>query len=183
MKTQKNNSWLANLLIIVATLGRLLPHPANFTPVEAVSLVGGAKLSKINRWFVPFIALFLSDLLLKVFFNTTPFSFVTLFIYASFAINILLGQQIGGEKRYLKLGTYSLIGGLQFFLITNFGVWMEGLLYAPTAAGLAQCYAMALPFLKNTLLGNLCWSFGLFFAIERSQLWIKNRSLSPSVST
>ncbi|MDO8493797.1 MAG: hypothetical protein Q7S68_00470, partial [Deltaproteobacteria bacterium] len=98
-------------------------------------------------------------------------------------INILLGQKIGGEKRYLKLGTYSIVGGLQFFLLTNFGVWVEGLLYAPTATGLVQCYAMALPFLTNTLLGNLVWSFGLFFVIERSQLWIRNRSLSPSVST
>jgi len=176
MSKEKKQTWLANGLILISVLGRLLPHPANVTPLGAVSLVGGAKLTKLWRWTVPFVALILSDILLSFFFNYHAFTLVTLFIYASFAINILLGRFIKGNKRYFKLGGLVLVGSLQFFIITNFGVWMEGLLYAKTFPGLVQCYTAALPYLRNSLLGDLCWSFVLFTLIDRSQVWLQNRS-------
>ena len=168
-----------HILILVAVLARLIPHPVNVTPVGAVALVGGAKLSKLWRWTTPFIALVLSDFLLGIFFDVKPWSLVTPFIYASFAISIFLGGFISGSNRYLKLGMLSVVGSLQFFVISNLGVWMEGMLYTKTLEGLFQCYLMALPFLKNQLLVDLCWSFGLFTIIERSQVWIQKRSLSP----
>ncbi|MBI4124921.1 MAG: hypothetical protein HY609_00330 [Deltaproteobacteria bacterium] len=161
---------IANLLILLATLGRLVPHPANMTPVGAVSLVGGAKLNGLWRWATPFIALILSDLLLKIFFNVPPFSFQTLFVYAAFAVNIFLGRFISGNKRYLKLGGWCAAGSLQFFVLTNLAVWLEGF-YPPTLAGLGQCYVAAIPFLKNSLLGDLAWAYGLFAVIDRAQAW------------
>lgn len=171
---------MSHLLILVSVLARLLPHPVNVTPVGAVALVGGAKLSRLWRWTTPFIALILSDFLLGIFFDIKPWSLVTPFIYASFAINILLGSKVQGDKRYLKLGCLSAVGSLQFFALSNLGVWMEGVLYAKTLEGLFQCYVMALPFLSNQVLGDLAWSFGLFTVIERSQVWIQKRSLSLS---
>ena len=33
--------WLLATLILLAALSRLLPHPPNFSPVEAVALFGG----------------------------------------------------------------------------------------------------------------------------------------------
>lgn len=173
MKTTKQQTWLPNLLILVSIFGRLIPHPANVTPVGAVSLVGGAKLNRLWRWTVPFIALALSDLFLG-------FSFATPFVYASFAINILLGQWIQGDNRYLKLGGLCAAGSLQFFLITNLAVWLEGLLYPPTLSGLAQCYTAGLPFLKNTLLGDLAWSYGLYVVIDRAQAWVTKRTLQTA---
>lgn len=156
-----------NILILISILGRLLPHFPNVTPVGAVSLVGGAKLDKIWRWAIPFIALVFTDIFLG-------FSFVTFFVYAAFALNILLGGFVKGEKRYLKLGLLCAVGSLQFFIITNFGVWLEGVLYPKTVAGLLNCYTMALPFLRNTLAGDMAWSFGLFGIIEGVQMWAKN---------
>lgn len=166
----------ASILILVSIIGRLIPHPANVTPVGAIALVGGAKLPNIWRWTIPFIALILSDVLLQLFFNTTAFSIETPFVYGSFAISIFLGRWIQGKNRYLKLGILSLIGSLQFFLLTNFGTWVGGLLYPQTLSGLGQCYLMALPFLKNTLVGDLAWSFGLFAMIEGAQVWLHKRS-------
>ena len=170
MNTNKKQTWLANGLILLGIAGRLLPHLPNVTPVGAVSLVGGAKLSRLWRWMIPFIALVFTDALLG-------FSFSTPFVYAAFAISILLGQFVQGDKRYFKLGTFCVIGSLQFFIITNFGVWMEGLLYPKTVAGLMQCYAMALPFLRNTLMGDLAWSFGLFILIEKAQALVRERTM------
>ena len=173
MKTETKQNGLASALLLLSLLGRLLPHPANVTPVGAVSLVGGAKLQQFWRWVVPFFAVALSDYFLG-------WSFASLFVYASFAVNILLGSRIGTSNRYLKLGALSLVGSLQFFLLTNFGVWMEGVLYAKTFGGLVQCYTMALPFLSNTLLGDLCWSFGLFTLIDRGQVWLQKRTLQSA---
>lgn len=171
--TTKKSTWVANFLILLSIFGRLIPHPSNFTPVGAVALVGGAKLSKLWRWTVPFIALVLTDLFLG-------FSFVTPFVYASFAVNILLGQWIQGDSRYLKLGGLCAAGSLQFFLITNLAVWLEGLLYPPTLSGLGQCYLAAIPFLKNTLLGDLAFSYGLFVVIDRAQAWVARKTLQPA---
>ena len=55
-----------------------------------------------------------------------------------------------------------LAGGLAYFALTNFSVWLRGHLYPPTTEGLIACYTAALPFLKNLLLGNLVFSAVLF---------------------
>src|SRR5690606_11388371 len=54
-----------SLMIVAAALTRLLPHPPNFSPVEAVALFGGAYFAS-RAWAiaVPLIAMFLSDLAL-----------------------------------------------------------------------------------------------------------------------
>ncbi|MDO8527641.1 MAG: hypothetical protein Q7T03_08150 [Deltaproteobacteria bacterium] len=180
MKTESKQTWVTNALIILATLGRLIPHPANMTPVGAMALVGGAKLDKVSRWVVPFLAMALSDALLGLFFHVEPWSMVTPFIYGAFAISIFLGSHIKGSNRYLKLGAFSIVGSLQFFAVTNFGVWLSQGMYPKTVAGLLECYAMALPFLQNTFAGDLLWSFGLFVAIEKAGAWLQEKPVQTA---
>ena len=50
-------------LIFIAALSRVLPHPPNFSPIEAVALFGGAYFAK-RHWalLVPLAAMFASDL-------------------------------------------------------------------------------------------------------------------------
>ena len=43
-------------LIFVAALTRLLPHPPNFSPVEAIALFGGAYFAN-RAWALAFCAL------------------------------------------------------------------------------------------------------------------------------
>lgn len=52
-------------LIIAAALTRLLPHPPNFSPVEAIALFGGAYFAA-RQWalLVPLLAMLISDLAL-----------------------------------------------------------------------------------------------------------------------
>lgn len=173
MNTEKKSSRVTGLFILLAILGRLIPHPANVTPVGSVALLGGGMLKSRWRWLIPLAALAITDCFLG-------FTFVTPFIYASFLISIFLGTKFLKEGTYLRLGFLSILGSAQFFLISNFGVWMEGLLYPKTWEGLATCYTMALPFLKNSMLGDLCWAFGLFYLMERSRVWILRREPVPS---
>jgi hypothetical protein len=65
----------------------------------------------------------------------------------------------------------TLCGSVSFFLITNFGVWAAGAMYPRTGAGLAACFVAALPFFRETLLGDLAYSAILF----GSYAWLQHR--------
>nr|MBP8098065.1 hypothetical protein [Arenimonas sp.] len=46
-------------LIFIAALSRVLPHPPNFSPIEAVALFGGAYFATRHWSFlVPLVAMF-----------------------------------------------------------------------------------------------------------------------------
>lgn len=51
---------------------------------------------------------------------------------------------------------------LIFFAASNFAVWAFSGMYSADLTGLLQCYAAALPFLKNTIAGDLLWAAALF---------------------
>ena len=51
---------------------------------------------------------------------------------------------------------------LLFFAVSNFAVWAFGGMYPPTFAGLIACYVAALPFLPQTVAGDLVWTAILF---------------------
>jgi hypothetical protein len=51
---------------------------------------------------------------------------------------------------------------LAFFAISNFAVWAFSGMYSLDFAGLTQCYVAALPFLQNTVAGDLFWTVVLF---------------------
>ncbi|MCV6605330.1 MAG: hypothetical protein OIF34_08485, partial [Porticoccaceae bacterium] len=53
------------LLIVLAALSRLLPHPPNFSPLIAMALFGGAVIADRKLALImPLLALLLSDLIL-----------------------------------------------------------------------------------------------------------------------
>ena len=167
---------LKNLLIWVSVVGRLMPHPFNFTPVGAMALVGSAKLGPVWRWITPFAALIVSHVIL----NHTLYGFkdwfaIVPFVYASFAINILLGVMLQKSKRLGSFLLMSLIGSTQFFAVTNFGTWAVGHIYPRTWEGFATCYAMALPFFERTLVGDMLWCAALYFAFEKISVWVAQK--------
>lgn len=172
MIPESRKSILAQSFILIGVMARLLPHPPNVTPVAAVALLGGAKLKGFWRWIVPIFLMGLSDNLLGWFYGIEPFSPVTPFIYGSFLINIILGILLPRRFSYKRMGALSVIGAIQFFLITNFGVWTTQTLYPMTFAGLLQCYTMALPFLGYSALGDLFWVFGLYLAMQKTEVWV-----------
>jgi hypothetical protein len=151
-------------LILVATLLRLAPLPANFSPIAAIALFAGAMFAK-NRWVgltVPLVALVLSDLVIG-FHATQPF------VYGSYALIALLGRGLinnkdGERPVWSAVGVSSLAASAVFFLVSNFGVWVEGILYPRTGSGLVACYLAAVPFFWNTLVSDLAFTFGLFGA-------------------
>lgn len=159
---------IALVLIIIAALTRLLPHPHNFTPIGAIGLFGAAYFAP--RWLavlVPFATLFFTDLFLNnvVYAHLYPgFAWITSWwIYASFLMVIVVGWVfLRGSVSPARVVAASLTGSAVFFLISNFSVWLGSPVYPQNLAGLLTCYAAGLPFLDNTILGDLFFSGALF---------------------
>lgn len=138
------------LIIIVAALTRLIPHPPNFTPITAIALFGGIYMNnKILAFIIPVGIMIISDLFLG-------FSSISYFVYGSFMVISLIGINCKNPK-ILKAIALIILSSISFFIITNFGVWILGG-YPKTWTGLAICYTMAIPFFKNSLMGDFFYS-------------------------
>jgi hypothetical protein len=150
--------------ILFAAVVRILPHPWNFTPVGAMALFSGAKLGRSWKAFLfPLVALFCGDLFIG-FHRLMPI------VYFSFCLSVLIGIAFRDRQSLKPLSAATFLGALQFFLITNFGVWALENFYPHSLAGLTACYIAGIPFFGNTLLGDACYAalfFGGFALAER----------------
>ena len=145
------------MAVFVSRLGYL---PANISPVGSFGFFG-----QNSGLFFTTIILF--DWLVGGFY---PGFWVT---YLGFAVYPLLGKLAHNTR--LKLILLPL-ASFSFFLISNLGVWWSW--YPHTLAGLATCYLLAVPFYKNTLMGDLVFGYGfLFLRRHRFSLSLMNSSI------
>lgn len=174
-KNKKMNYWpLAAGLIFIATVARLLPHPANFAPIGAIALFGGAHL---GRWWgltITLGAMLLSDTFLG--FHSGMWH-----VYIAFAIAYLIGRSFRTSVTVPNVLGGSLLTSAVFFLITNFGVWLEGFwlpthMYSLTMNGLLTSYVMGIPFFGATLASDLLYSGALFsaYALVQYRMQVTN---------
>jgi hypothetical protein len=161
-----NHARLAALFsaIVAAAALRLVPHPPNFSPIDAMALFSGAYLGR--RWLTfiaPLAALFLSDLVLGFYHGMAT-------VYATVALIVVLGWWLSSRRTPLRIAGATVAGSVTFFVITNFGMWLFSGFYPLTSAGLAACYVAAIPFFQNTVAGDLFYAavlFGSFALAER----------------
>ena len=166
---------LVVLLIAVAAASRLLPHPPNFAPIAAIGLFAGAMLDRRAAWLVPFAALLASDLVLG-FYHPVGM----LWNYLAFAACLLLGSGLLARGRSApRLVGATLSSAVVFFALSNFGMWASGY-YPRTAAGLAECYAAALPFFRNTLLSDAVFVAALFGGHALLSRWVSRTGPRPA---
>lgn len=156
-------------MILLGVACRLLPHLWNFAPVAAIALFAGVYLGRRYAVVLPVITMLIGDLFIGFY----DFK-VMLAVYSSFILIGLLGSLI---KKYKSLETVvatSLVASVLFYLVTNYAVWQFSPWYAKSFAGLIHCYTLALPFLRNTMLGDLFYISVLFGAYEGVILWAKS---------
>ena len=82
-------------------------------------------------------------------------------------INVWIGRRLVRNVSAVRVGGAALLCSTQFFLLTNFAVWLSAArgashLYALNMGGLLECYAAAIPFWGRTLAGDLFFSGALF---------------------
>jgi vitamin B12 transporter len=152
----------AVLLVILGFFSRLLPHPPNLVALGALALYSGARLPRRWAFLVPLLAMALSDLVLDFGTGRAAISPGRVTSYAAFAAIVLIGRLARGAARPGVLLPLAVSASSLFFLASNFGVWAFGHLYSKTAAGLAACFAAAVPFFWNTLVADLLGTAALF---------------------
>ena len=167
------------LLLIIGIFYRFMPHPPNFSPLAAIALFGGFYFSRMRFALIPIAILFLTDIVLG-FYQIE----IMLSVYTSFILITLLGVQIKKKTSFYTIIGGSLLGSILFFLITNFSVWLFGNWYAHDFSGLINCFYLALPFFRNTLLGDLFFTAVFFGIYEFSQIYIlkKRAKLSRPIA-
>lgn len=172
---QKVNKFLSKnfigiSLVIVGVLGRLIPHIPNVTPLTSLSLFAGINLSCRAAILSLLFTMFVSDIGLALLLGYPVFGYWTLFTYAGFLMIVILGSRLQCSWKILPV--YILISSFGFWCWTNFGVWLATNLYPKTLTGLCACYIAALPFLRNSLIGDMVWGmviFGVFnFVISKA---------------
>ena len=174
----KNTRFMAvAALVLIAALSRLLPHPPNVTAVGTMALFGGAYLTnRFAAFILPLISLFLSDLILNnvvyAAFNNGKFVWFydgAIWVYAAVALTVLVGLSLSKKVNSRSVLMASITCSIIFFLMSNFGTWQSGMMYPKTSTGLLACYTAGLPYLLNSLIGDLSFAALLFGGFEFAQ--------------
>lgn len=154
---KKQNLLLIIALVMVAIFARLIPHLPNFTPVGAVAIFSGHYLPKKFAYIIPLAIMLVSDSIVG-FYSLQ----IMAAVYLSFLISVWLGSTISLSRPVGPTLRSTLAGSVIFFLITNAAVWAYSPMYPPTFSGLWESYWSALPFFRNTVLGDLFYVSVLF---------------------
>ncbi len=161
------------VITFFAVVMRFLPHPPNFAPVAALALFAGSFChSRKLALFIPLIAMLISDWMIG-------FHSLMLVVYGCLIFNVLIGQYWIGQSRRqpTKLIAASVLGSCLFFCVTNFACWLS--FYEHNLSGFIRCYTLALPFFRNTLLGDMAYTTIFFgaFALAKGTLPVERPTL------
>jgi len=152
----------AVLLVLLGALSRLIPHPPNFVALGAIALYAGARLPRTWAFAVPLSAMALSDAVIDAGSGRPALGGMRVAIYATFAAIVFAGRLARPRAGAGRLAALSVGASLLFFATSNFAEWLGSPMYPKTPAGLALCYAAAIPFFWNTLFADLLGTAVLF---------------------
>ena len=166
---------LVKLLPYLLTAAGLQPelstsYPWSFTPMLAICLFAGALLA--NRWVscgVLLGSLLLSDFAIWgitghfnwAFYPTLPINYCC-FLAIAVLGDTTLAANLSGGRVWGKSLIMGLAASIGYFVVTNFVSWISLPEYTKDLSGLVQCYTLAIPFYRNTLLGTLIYTAILF---------------------
>lgn len=159
---------VAYLVLLFAVLSRILPHffstiAVGFTAVGGGLLYFGARRS---RWqaIIALLALIATDYYLTVFaYGYAWHTSAYLVTWAWYAAICLLGHQLlSGKPSFLRVTAGVMASATSFFIISNFVVWMDSVMYPRTVGGLGACYVAGIPFYANDVISTAITAGALF---------------------
>lgn len=140
-------------ILLVGFLSRIIIHTPNFSPVLSLALFGGVYLKGRQPIWVPLALMAGTDLILG-FHNTMVYT------WGSILLISMIGIYLKDKRSWMNIISVSLFSSVLFFVVTNFGAFLT--MYPHTWAGLSQCYTLAIPFYRSTLVSTLGFSLVLF---------------------
>ena len=164
------NKLIIPVIILFAAFSRLIPHPANFTPIIAIGIFGGVYLRDYRlAFFIPLCGMFISDMILG-------FHVIMPWIYFSLILITFMGICLKKRVNIANCIVSVLGSSVLFFLISNLGVWFMGG-YEKSIPGLITCYMMAIPFFQNTLAGSAFYGAIMFGGYEVLKYFLQDSLL------
>jgi len=154
---------------IILALGRIIPHPPNFTPILATAIYTPYMVN--DKWIavlIPLSAMFIADIIIG-------FHPYMLWVYGAIGLSTLISSwSMRFNKKYIQLGVMAILSSILFFIITNFAVWAIWDYYPKTIDGLIICYIKAIPFFQNTLLGTIIYTAIITLTIQKGMKYANN---------
>ena len=173
LKLEREAFLVPLLWVLVASFLRLLPHPPNMTPIMAIALFGGRYFASTKQAFlVPLCILLLTDWIIG-------FHQLTVIVYVSILISTFIGLFLRRKPGLLNTTWGVFFASLQFYIVTNFAVWL--VFYPQTTSGFITCYINAIPYFKNSLIGNYFYTgllFGTFYLVRKHFFYLEKREIS-----
>lgn len=161
------------LLLALALLSRVLPHPPNFTALDAIALYAGLRLADTRlALLLPLLAMVLADAWIG-FHSLQPL------VYACMVLTVSLGRLARGRGA-AATALAGFTGCTVFFLATNLAVWWTSGMYSPDLAGLTSCFAAALPFYQWSLAGLFGYGALLWVLDEAARRIAPRLSFQPA---
>jgi hypothetical protein len=164
-------------IVVLAALTRLMPHPPNVTPIAAMALFGGVYFrNRKIAFLLPMAAMLLSDLVLGLLVYGMASMKSQPVVYGCMLLTVAIGRLIQSRRSVPTIASATLASSLMFYFVTNFAVWAFDSLYPKTWSGLVACYTAAIPFFRNSLIGDVFFAavlFGGFAVLER--FWVSLR--------
>ncbi len=148
------------IVILMAGLCQVAPHPYGFSPITALALFGAAYYTRREFiYIVPLATMWASDLYLNHAILWTN--------YVAILLIAFLGTLLLKKITLMKLFGVTVLSSVVFFLITNLGIgfYANAGNFPTTLKGLLPCYIANLTSLRNILLGNYFFvflSFGFY---------------------
>lgn len=161
------------LWISIAIISRIIPHPWNITANTALALSTGWLFSNNHALALSLLSFCIADCILAIIQHHPIFGYWSLFSYSGIGAITLAGQLLS-RKLKTQHGMLLVSSSIGYWLWTNLGVWLTTTTYSNNLAGLIDCYSMALPFLKSSLIGDSLW----FSAIVSTLYLIRSRAQS-----
>ncbi|MAT69200.1 MAG: hypothetical protein CMJ58_06705 [Planctomycetaceae bacterium] len=166
------------LLVTLGVVGRWAQPTWNFTPLAAIAAMAGFYFrSWLPAVLVPATTLAVSDLCLRSHDSLA----VQVSVHVMMLLPLLLGRLAARNEGWRRAACWVATGvvpATAFFVVTNFAVWAFQGHYPMTLAGLAECYAAAVPFYRTMLAGDVAYVSALVATLYAAQQ-IELRSAEP----
>lgn len=150
--------------IAIGFISRLIIHIPDATPITTLALLAPRFFSLRKSLLMILTILATSDLFLHFLFSYTVFGSWSFFTYSGWCGVVLLGSAFTNAGKIMNFIFLTIGASFLFWIWTNFGTWCATSLYPHNIVGLMECYYAALPFLRNSVIGAVCWTCFFFFA-------------------
>ncbi len=158
----------ALIWLLIGIIGRCVIHIPDVTPLTTLCLFSSTVFSKRQSCLMLLLILVLSDLCLHYLLPIPAFGSWTIFTYSGWFMTLGLGFLFSKNRTEFSWIYYTVFASFLFWLWTNFGTWITTTLYPHTLQGFCECYIAALPFLRNSVIGSVVWSAGVYIVVSVS---------------